>query len=210
MDQAVERVLAEYEARRDGEIEVFRTITPAEMGRRVDDFLISVGKEVGHFLNILLRESGSRQILELGTSYGHSTIFLAEAARATGGRVISCDVHAAKQDYARAMLERAGLTDRVEFRLGDAHAAIQSLDVALDFVLVDLWKDAYISTFDLFYPKLAAGAFIAADNMIVPEAARPDTIAYRRHIRTKPDLDTVLLPIGHGVELSRFMRGVKF
>lgn len=210
MDEAVASVLAEYDERRERESALFRSLPPAELARRSDEFLISVGPEVGRFLNELIKGAGARHILELGTSYGHSTVFLAEAARATGGRVVSCDVHAGKQAYARARLEQAGLADRVELRLGDAHATIPTLDDGIEFVLVDLWKDLYISTFELFRPKLASGAYVAADNMLVPEAARPHALAYRRHVAAQPGFDSVLLPIGQGIELSRLGRGAGF
>jgi predicted O-methyltransferase YrrM len=73
-----------------------------------------------------------------------------------------------------------------------------------DFVLVDLWKELYVKAFDLFYPKLSPGAIIAADNMILPENYREDALRYRKHIRSKPKIDSVLIPVGSGVELSRY------
>jgi predicted O-methyltransferase YrrM len=102
------------------------------------------------------------------------------------------------------MLAKAGLTAQVEFQLGEARDVIASLPGPFDFVLVDLWKDLYIPCFDLFYPKLSIGAFVAADNMLHPESARPDALAYRKHVRSKPHIASVLLPVGSGVELSRY------
>ena len=71
-------------------------------------------------------------------------------------------------------------------------------------MLLDLWKDLYISCSDLFYPKLKQGAYAAADNMINPEWSRPDALAYRQNIRSKPRIDSILLTVGSGVELSRY------
>jgi predicted O-methyltransferase YrrM len=195
MDHAVETVLAEYE-----ELEMFATLGWQEVRQRTDESM-SIGPEAGLFLNTLIKQACARRILELGTSYGYSTVFLAEAAQAIGGQVISCDISAPKQSYARTMLERAGLVSQVDFRLGDARATITELDMSIDFVLLDLRTHAY-TMFDLFYPKLAAGAFIAADNITIPSSAK--TEEYRRHVRTKPDIDSILIPIGQGVELSRF------
>jgi len=102
------------------------------------------------------------------------------------------------------MLARANLTKQVEFRLGDALDTMAALTGPFDFVLVDLWKELYVKAFDLFYPKLSPGAIIAADNMILPENYREDALRYRKHIRSKPKIDSVLIPVGSGVELSRY------
>ncbi len=112
-------------------------------------------------------------------------MWLAEAARATGGKVVTLDVHAGKQEYARKALDAAGLASVVEFKLGDARESIAALAGPFDFVLLDLWKDLYIPCFDLFYPKLGAGAMVVADNMIFPEFSRADAETYRKHVRAK-------------------------
>jgi len=77
-------------------------------------------------------------------------------------------------------------------------------------VLLDLWKDLYVPCFDLFYPKLGSGAMVVADNMIFPEFSRRDAEDYRRHVRAKADLQSVLLPVGSGIEVSRCTRGLEF
>lgn len=204
MDSRVEAVLAEYDRRSKREMALMNQLPPEEVMRRVDEFLISIGPDTGILLNVLIKAAGARTILELGTSYGHSTVYLAEAARMSGGRVISLDVSADKQRYAREQLAAADLESFVELRTGDARDIIASLSDPLDFVLIDLWKDLYIPCFDLVYPKLSDGAFLAADNILFPEFTRNDMAAYRRHVRTKPGIETVLLPVGSGIELSRF------
>ena len=204
MDDAVKAVLAEYDKRGAKESEIRSRVSEEEWFNRRDEFLISVGRDAAVFLNILAKGAKARTILELGTSYGYSTLWLAEAARKTGGKVISLDICAEKQEYAHNMLRKAGLAAHVEFRLGDAHETIASLEGPFDFVLIDLWKDLYISCFDLVYPKLSPGAFVAADNMLFPEYCRPGALLYRKHVRSMPDIDSVLLPVGHGIELSRF------
>lgn len=204
MDPAVEALLAEYEAREATERQVRRDLTKEEMMAQREDFLISVGRNTGILLNILVKAAQAQTILELGTSFGYSTIWLAEAARATGGKVVSLDKAPKKQQYARAALSRAGLADFVEFKAGDALEILPAMSGPFDFVLVDLWKDLYVPCFDLFYPKLKPGAFIAADNMIMPEYWRTDAEAYRAHVRAQANIESILLPIGSGVELSRF------
>jgi len=71
-----------------------------------------------------------------------------------------------------------------------------------DFVLIDLWKDLYVTCLNMVYPKLISGAYVAADNMIYPVEVRADAMSYQRRIR-ELEFDSILLPIGSGVELSR-------
>ena len=175
--------------------------------RSRDDYLLSVGEKAARVLHALAIGRGARSIVELGTSYGFSTLFLADAARCTGGKVVTFDLSAQKQAYARAQLEEAGLAGCVEWRVGDAVALLGDEPGPIDFALIDIWKDLYVACLDLLYPKLADNALIAADNMLMPEFARPEAEAYRRAVRAKPDLHTVLLPIGSGIELSCLWRG---
>ncbi|HVO13596.1 MAG TPA: class I SAM-dependent methyltransferase [Alphaproteobacteria bacterium] len=207
MNAAVETVLADYHERAEAEHKEMEARPREEIRRRIDEFLIYIGPTVGRFLHALVAEAEAKTIVEIGTSYGYSTVWLADAARETGGKVVSLDVHAGKQDYARKSLAKAGLADYAEFRLGDARQTLAALDGPFDFVLVDLWKDLYVPCFELCYPKLAPGAFVAADNMIYPEYSRDDALAYRRHVRAKPGIESVLLPLGSGIELSRYQSG---
>ena len=203
-DPRVEAVLADFDARAAREHEFFQQAGEAAVRSRIDEFLISIGRATGVLLNTLAKAAGSRLIVELGTSYGHSAVFLADAARATGGRLISMDVSAAKQAHARASLDQAGLGAFVTFRTVDALEGIGDIAEPIDFVLIDLWKDLYVPCFDLLLPKLAEGAFIAADNMLFPPSAAEDARAYRKRVRETPGVQTVLLPVGSGVELSRY------
>jgi len=204
MDQKIQAVLSEYEARAAKESPHILKMSDEEWSRRRDEFMLSVGHDTGRLLNILAKGAGARRILELGSSYGYSTLWLAEAARRTGGTVFSLEINSPKQEYARATIAKAGLGGHVEFFLGDALRTIAALDGPFDFVLLDLWKDLYISCFDLFYPKLKAGAIVVADNMLRPEEYLPDALKYRRHVRSHSRIDSVLLPVGSGIELTRY------
>lgn len=202
MDERVAAVLRDYDERLRRERQLMNELSGAELGKRIDEFLIPVGAEVGRFMHDLAIAANAQLMLEFGTSYGYSGVWLGMAARATGGRVISLDLAADKQEYARAQLERAGLADHVEFRNGDALQLMADLPGPFDLVLIDLWKDLYIPCFDAVLPKLASPAFILADNIIHPEVSRPDAERYREHIRGRVT-QTVLLPLGQGIELSR-------
>ena len=202
MDEAVCRVLAEYETRIEAEDREMQSVEFAKAMARRDEFLLPIGPDTGRVLNILIKSAKARSILELGTSYGYSTVWLAEAARETGGRVVSLELADYKAKYAREALERAGLSDCVDIHVGSAVEILPGLAGSYDFVLLDLWKELYVTCLDLVYPKLAPGAFVAADNMTYPEVSRADAEAYQRRIR-RLEFDSVLLPIGSGVELSR-------
>jgi predicted O-methyltransferase YrrM len=195
---AVAEVFATYD-RRDAEEQ--KRIA-AEGYANVDDLLLPVGPEVGWFLHSLILAKRPQRILELGTSYGYSTLFLADAAKQVGGTVITMDLADYKQAEAMSQLTKAGLADVVDFRLGDAVALIHEDPGPFDFVLLDIWKDLYLPCLDAFHPKLADEAIIAADNMVFPEMARPDVRKYRAAVAALPYLQSALLPIGNGVELS--------
>lgn len=199
-------LLRAYEARSQSELALMAKHSPEQFAQRIDDFLLYVGPGTGQFLNTLAHDSGARRILELGTSYGYSTLWLADAARATGGKVTSVELHPGKREFALAQLAKVRLDAVVDIKLGDATQIIPRLEGGIDFVLLDLWKNLYIECFDLFLPKLAPGAFVIADNMLQPEASRPQAAAYGRHLRATGRFDTVLLPIGSGIEVSRLVR----
>jgi len=199
IDSAVWTVIEDYEARAQREQE----LSAQEHARRLDELLLPVGRATGSLMNLLVKESGARRILEVGSSFGYSTTWLAEAARAVGGKVISLELRAAKVEYARAQLARAALESYVEFRIGDALASLAALPGPFDFVLIDLWKDLYVPVFERLLPKLAAGALIVADNMLEPESAREHARAYRERVRAAAEMSSVLLAVGNGIELSR-------
>jgi predicted O-methyltransferase YrrM len=203
MDSKVQTVLDEYHARMARETAMMRTMSREEMAARLNDMLIAIGPQTAQVLSNLIKGQGARTIVELGASYGYSTVWFAEAARATGGRVISFELDPGKVEYVRAKLEQAGLGGLVEFQIGDAREHLANLDVQVDFALIDLWKDLYIPCFDLLLPRLARGAFIAADNILEPPVYREIGENYRRHVRASGRFDSVLLPVGSGVELSR-------
>lgn len=202
--RAVEAVLADYEARAAAETALMQALTPEEGGRRRDEWLLPIGRAAGQLLTVLITELRARWIVEAGTSYGYSTLWLAAAAQAVGGRVVTFEISPSKAEHARAQIARAGLADVVDFRVGDAVARLAELDAPVDFALIDLWKDLYIPVFDLLHPRLARGAIVAADNMLFPEVHRRDAQAYRRHVRTAAGMSSVLLPVGSGIEISRY------
>jgi predicted O-methyltransferase YrrM len=204
IDPSVLSVMEEYEARARRDEELWNNLSEAEVRARLDEFLLPVGRAAARLMNLIIKEGKARRILEVGSSYGYSTIWLAEAARAVGGKVTSLELRPAKADYARSQLARVGLEDSVVFRIGDALESLAQLPGPFDFVLIDLWKDLYVAVFERLYPKLAPGAIVVADNMLHPENVRPHAHAYRERVRAAPEMNSVLLAVGNGLELSRY------
>jgi predicted O-methyltransferase YrrM len=205
MDERIERLLETYEERIEAEEARKEELLAGNDVSLRDTLLLAVGRDTGRLLNALVKGAGATRILELGTSFGYSTVWLAEAARETGGRVVSVETHPGKRDYALEQLTSVGLDSVVDLRLGDATELLQTLDGPVDFVLLDLWKELYVLCFDLMLPLLHQDAFIVADNMLLPERFQEDAAAYRRHVRATGRFDSILLPIDEGLEISRFL-----
>jgi predicted O-methyltransferase YrrM len=202
---AVQTILDEYHARMEREGPRMRQASQdGTILQILDELLLPVGPASGRLMNILIKSLSKPTILELGTSYGYSGIWLAEAARATGGRVITMELSAEKSAYARERAVRAGLADVVDYRVGDAVAMIGELADGIDFVLVDLWKQLYVPCLEAFYPKLRPGAIIVSDNMIEPAFERETMMRYQQVLRGKPKITSILVPVGSGLEISRF------
>ncbi|MDR7142850.1 DUF1442 domain-containing protein [Rhizobium sp. BE258] len=202
MDAKIRTVLDTYEEMIAKERTSPRIEPPGGRDGGQDRRMRAVGPETGQFLNILAKSLDAPVILELGTSFGYSGIWLADAARAAGGRLITMEMHGYKSAFAQEMAEKAGLSAHIDFRIGDAVEMIGTLKTGVDFVLVDLWKDLYLPCLEAFYPRLNPGAIIVADNMIRP--GDDNVKAYSRAIRAKPGISSVLLPVGSGLEISRY------
>jgi predicted O-methyltransferase YrrM len=203
MDNKIAAVLDVYHARmRDEERSLGNGPTDGNVQAWLDRMLLAVGPASGQLINILAKSLKAPTMLELGTSYGYSGIWLAEAARASGGRLTTMELHQHKSAYAREMATKAGLADHVDFKVGDAPQMIAELPFGLDFVLVDLWKDLYLPCLEAFYPRLNPGAIVVADNMIFPPS--DDVRRYAKAIRAKPKISSIMLPVGSGLEISRF------
>ena len=203
MDDKVSAVLEFYHQRMQDEAELLRGRPAQGQGNEwVDRMLLAVGPDTGQFINILASSLRAPTILEVGTSYGYSGIWLAEAARKAGGRVTTLELQDYKAAYARERAVEAGLANYIDYQVGDAVKMIGELPAGIDFVLLDLWKDLYVPCLDAFYPKLNPGAIIVADNMLFPGGEIMQR--YADAVRAKPGMTSVLLPVGSGIEVSRY------
>ena len=206
MDPKVRSVMDEYQQRLDTEnLETSKFDSDMYLRRR-DAFLLGIGPETGTFLNILIKLGRPKVIVEVGTSYGYSTLWLAEAAACVGAKLITTDIDAEKSSYAAAMLCKAGLESCVEFITGDALTVLSDLDGQIDFALIDLWKELYVPSFERIFPKLSHGGVVFADNMTSPAYQRESAANYIAHVRNTPGIESVTIPIGSGIEMSIFQR----
>src|SRR5213593_3505193 len=130
---------------------------------------ISVTPAHGKLLHLMARVQGARQILEIGTLAGYSTIWLARAVP-PGGRVITLEAKAMHADIARANIARAGLTERVEIRLGAALETLPQLAAekqgAFDFTFIDADRTNLTEYFDWAVKLSRSGSVIIVDNVV--------------------------------------------
>jgi predicted O-methyltransferase YrrM len=177
----------------------FEIATPAVMGQ----CYISVPPREGHFLNLTARAIAARTVVEFGTSFGISTIYLACAVRDNGGGiVVGSEIEAGKHAAATANLERAGLGKLAEVRLGDALETLRDVPEPVDLVFLDGWKDLYLPVLELLEPKLRPGAVVLADNI---HTFRRSLRPYVEHVQSgRGGFVSATLPISDGVEYSVF------
>lgn len=161
---------------------------------------IPVSPESGQFLYVTALAANARAIVEFGTSYGISTLYLAAAAKETGGYVIGSEIETEKLETARANMERAGVGDVVDIRGGDALESLRDVPHGIDFLLLDGWKDLYLPVLDLLGPKLAHGAIVVADNIFTFKAALRPYV--ERMQAPNSGFSSITLPIGEGMEYS--------
>ena len=155
------------------------TRTTAELDRRVQAFLeaerhkwdyLNVPYQDGRILHDLVVKGGHKAILEIGTSTGHSTVWLAWAAAKTGGRVTTIEIDRGRHERALANFKRAGVAEYVDARRADAHDLVKALPGPWDFVFQDADKEWYLQYFRDLETKMAPGGCYTAHNVARPYA----------------------------------------
>lgn len=166
---------------------------------RLDRFR-NVEPPTAELLAVLIRATGARRILELGTSNGYSTVWLADAAEATGGGVVSVDTDPARTALARENLERAGLVSLVELRTEDAATTLATAaDAELEFVFLDAERPAYADYVGDLRRTLAPGGVLAVDNVI---SHAHELEQFTSLVETTSGLTQTVVSIGAGVRLA--------
>ncbi len=171
---------------------------------------IEVSNDTGALLATLVRASGARRVLEVGTLFGYSAVWMARALPADG-HLDTLELVDAHADFAEDLLDRAGLGDRVTVHRGPAGNSLAELDGPYDLVFIDADKAGYVGYLERALELVRPGATIIADNVAWsgrvadPANDEPDTLALRRYLdvaSTHPLLDTNVLAIGDGVAVS--------
>lgn len=147
----------------------------------------------GEFIYMQARALEAKNILEFGTSYGISTLYLGKAAKDNGGKVTSTEYLPHKVKIARKNMEEAGLSDYVDILEGDALETLAQLNIQWDFVLLDGWPDMVYPVFKLIEPNLKKGAVIVVDDIV---GFQPSTKPYTDYVRNPANgyLSTTVYP----------------
>ncbi|MBI4729015.1 MAG: class I SAM-dependent methyltransferase [Acidobacteria bacterium] len=161
--------------------------------------LRAVRPEVGGLLLTLALAARARTIVEIGTSGGYSTLWLALAARANGGRVTTFEIDPAKAEIAGRAIVEAGLAGCVDARLEDAHAGLRGFRASADLVFLDAEKEDYEGFLAGIVEALRPGGLMVADNLTSHAA---DLEGFRRAVLEHPRLAGLVVPIGRGELLA--------
>ncbi len=161
--------------------------------------LRQVPEATGRFLAILAASAPAGSWLEIGTSAGYSTLWLAMAARSAGRRVTTFEFDPGKCALARATFDACGTTDVIDLVAGDALLHLAACE-KIGFCFLDAEKDIYQPCFDLVVPRLVQGGLLVADNVISHQAELRPMIDHAMHDER---VDSVIVPIGQGTLLCR-------
>ncbi len=171
--------------------------------------MLSITRNIGLFYNIFLRSTGAKNILEIGTSVGYSTIWFAEALRENlGTKIISLEQDSKKIERAKKNFVTAGIEQYVEILQGDALETLSKISnqkeslSKFDFIFIDADKERYIQYFDMSLPLLKKGGVIGADNIVYPERFNEMMKDYVNHVKNTPNVRTVTIPIDNGEEIT--------
>lgn len=170
-----------------------RKLSQAERHRNLEP-------DSAELVSALVEGLRAKSAVEIGGSSGLSTIALASAMRATGGRLVSIEIEPERQAESRQTLALLGLDAYVDYRLADAAVVVPTLS-SVDFALIDCEKEDYVRFFDLL--PLRAGAVVVADNVL-----SHDLSAYQAHVRARPHRESITLAIGKGLEVTRIVEVV--
>jgi predicted O-methyltransferase YrrM len=175
---------AEHDATKSDRLERLRNVEP----------------DTAQVLAVLVRATRARRVLEIGTSNGYSTLWLADAVASTGGRVLSVDVEAARTEMAASNLERAGLRELVELRVQDAALTLaEAADRSVDMVFLDAERPAYAGYWPQLLRVLVPGGLLCVDNVRSHEA---EVSELRSLVRAERGVQEALVPTGAGLLIA--------
>jgi predicted O-methyltransferase YrrM len=163
------------------------------------DRLRNVEPDTAQVLAVLVRATGARRLLEIGTSNGYSTLWLADAIRSVGGHLVSVDVDAGRSALAAQNLRRAGLHELVELRVEDAAVYLREApDGSLDMIFLDAERPAYRGYWPDLVRVLRPGGLLAVDN-VLSHADEVDD--FRSLVSSERRVSEATVPSGAGLLL---------
>jgi predicted O-methyltransferase YrrM len=163
--------------------------------------LRNVEPDTAQVLAALVRATGARRLLEIGTSNGYSTLWLADAVRSVGGGLVSVDIDAARGALAAQNLDRAGLRELVELRVEDAAVSLrETADEGWDMIFLDAERPAYAGYWPELVRVLRPGGLLAVDNVLSHADQVND---FRSLIRADERVSEALVPTGAGLLVVR-------
>jgi predicted O-methyltransferase YrrM len=167
----------------------------------------SIGPEVGQFLGLLIRLIQAKRVLEFGTSLGYSAIWLGEALRTTGGRLLSVEREEELYRQAQKNLVAAGLSDVVELVLGDVQDVIETLEGPFDLIFQDSDKRLYPVLLEKCIELTRDYGLIVADDALFKPLGRPGPVSapihgYNQRVFSDERLYSTILPVGDGLTIS--------
>ena len=213
-DPKLEELLASLHARSDAQVAAMdiererranAALPPDEAAARLKaylvDKLVAIDRDKAAFCYQLCRAGNARRIVEIGTSYGVSTLYLAAAVRDNGGGVvIGTEYEPQKARAARAHFEQAGLSRYIDLREGDLRETLRQIDGPVDFMLMDIWISMARPALELVSPHLRPGAMVVTDNTRQHRQTYADYFAFLNDPANR--FRTMTLPFDGGLELS--------
>ena len=158
----------------------------------------------GQTLHDIIIENKYTRALEIGTSTGHSGIWIAWALSKTGGKLITLEINEQRHHEALENFEAAGLSEYIDARLGDAHEIVPALEGPFDFVFSDADKGWYINYLDAVLPKLEVGGCYTTHNVYMGRGrrGRGGSGSYLEYLLSLPNLETTVDNRGGGLSIS--------
>ncbi len=172
-----------------------------------EDIQPSIGPEVGKFLGLLIRLTRAQRVLELGSSIGYSTIWLAQALSETGGRLLSVECDEGRFDEAKHNVSAAGLWGSVALICEDATTVLDGIHEPFDLILQDADKALYPSLLDRCIELTRDQGLIVADDVLFKPRGIPPRLSdpidlYNQRVFADSRLYSTILPIGDGITVS--------
>ncbi|TNY37617.1 O-methyltransferase [Thermomonospora catenispora] len=181
------------------DLDAFAAMTTRERVDAAADVYMPVSEAGGRLLYALVRAARPATVVEFGTSFGISTLFLAAAVRDNGiGRVVTTELSPDKIAAARRTFAETGLDDVITVLEGDALETLATLEEPVGFVLLDGWKELCLPVLRLLEPRLTPGALVVADDVTMRELA--PCLEYVRDPAN--GYHSVTFPVGDGMEIS--------